>query len=137
MTLVLDASATLAWLFEDECTPAIETVFERVQDTGAFVPSLWRLEVANGLQMAMRRGRINASQRDASLRDLEQLAIAIDPETSAFAWSSIVQLSQSHALTIYDAAYLDLALRRGALLATLDARLREAGAACGLALLGL
>ena len=88
-----------------------------------------RLEVANALQMAVRRKRIDAAFRDESLADLGQLNIAADPDTDVFAWSTSLQLAQSHQLTVYDAAYLKLALRMALPLATLDQDLLNAGQA--------
>ena len=67
MSLVIDSSMTLAWYFEDEQTAASIAVLNRVAEAGAVVPALWRLEVLNGLQVAVRRGRINIAYRDASL----------------------------------------------------------------------
>jgi hypothetical protein len=71
---------TLAWYFEDERTAASIAVLNRVAETGAVVPALWRLEVLNGLQVAVRRGRISIAYRDALLSDLSSLVIALDPE---------------------------------------------------------
>ena len=98
---------------------------------------IWPLDVAYGLQVAVRRGRVDAAYRDLSLRDLAEFAILLDTETGATAWTTTVKLADLHGLTVYDAAYLDLALRRGAALATVDKKLRAAGAASGLELLGL
>jgi predicted nucleic acid-binding protein len=137
MSLVLDSSVTLAWLYSDELTEPVRLVFDRVTSARAWVPSLWRLEVANALHMAVRRKRVDAAFRDASLADLAQLNIAADPDTGAFAWSTTLQLAQSHQLTVYDAAYLELAQRMALPLATLDRDLRNAGQAAGVALLGL
>lgn len=81
MSLVIDSSITLAWFFEDERSDPADAVLRLVSESGAVVPSLWRLEVANALQMAVRRQRIDAAFRDASIADLRSLAIAIDPET--------------------------------------------------------
>ena len=67
MSLVIDSSMTLAWYFEDERTTASIAVLNRVAEAGAVVLALWRLEVLNGLQVAVRRGRINIAYRDASL----------------------------------------------------------------------
>ena len=67
MTLVLDSSVTLAWFFRDEQTDAVREVLGTIGRSGAVVPSLWRIEVANALQMAIRRGRIDAGYRDASI----------------------------------------------------------------------
>ncbi|UFP95681.1 type II toxin-antitoxin system VapC family toxin [Gloeobacter morelensis] len=136
MSLVLDSSVALAWLFSDEVTPATQNVFDTVLADRAWVPSLWRLEIANALQMGVRRGRISAEFRDASLIDLALLAIAVDPETDTFAWSATLRLAERYQLTLYDAAYLELAQRLNVPLATLDQELRTAGSALGLVLLG-
>lgn len=137
MTLVLDSSLALAWCFEDERTEVATSLLYRVADAGALVPALWRLEVANGLQSAIRRGRIDVAYRDAVLADLGDLAIVIDPETDRKAWSDILALADRFRLTVYDAAYLELADRHQLPLATLDQALRAAGATLNVALLGL
>ena len=137
MTLVIDASLTLSWYFEDERTPAADALLDQVTNTGAVVPSLWRLETANGLQVAIRRKRIDAVFRDRALTHLARLPIAIDAETDAHAWTTTLQLADSFQLTLYDAAYLELALRLALPLATLDSALRPAAAALGLTLLGI
>ncbi len=127
---------TLAWLYSDEVTPATQQIFDIVLVERAWVPSLWRLEVANSLQMGVRRGRISVEFRDASLADLALLAIEVDAETDTFAWSTTLRLAEHHQLTLYDAAYLELAQRLGVPLATLDQELRAAGSTLGLTLLG-
>jgi len=137
VSLVLDSSVTLAWLYSDELTDPVRQVFERVTSSRAWVPGLWRLEVANGLHMAVRRRRVDAAFRDASLADLALLNIGTDPDTDTFAWSSTLQLADRHSLTVYDAAYLELALRLSLPLATLDQELRAAAQHAGLALLGV
>ncbi len=136
MSLVLDSSITLAWFFEDERTPAADEVLQRVVESGAVAPALWRLEVANGLQTAVRRSRIDPAFRDASIADLQALLVAIDPETHHQAWTGTLQLAARHGLTLYDAAYLELALRRRLPLATLDRELRAAADVRGVELLG-
>ena len=136
MSVVLDSSVTLAWLYSDELTDPVRQVFERVTATRAWVPALWRLEVANSLHMAIRRKRIDAAFRNASLADLALLNIGTDPDTDAFAWSTTLQLAEAHGLTVYNAAYLELAQRMALPLATLDEELRAAGRAVGVVLLG-
>src|SRR5262249_25136579 len=109
---------------------------DTVAKEGAFVPALWRLEVANSLTMAVRRGRINSDFRRASLADLALLDITTDQYTDFHAWGETLSLADRFQLTIYDAAYLELAVRRSLPLATLDSQLRTAAAASGLRLLG-
>jgi predicted nucleic acid-binding protein len=74
VSLVLDSSATLAWIYGDETTESIRELFDAIADSGAVVPALWRLEVANSLTVAVRRGRIDAEFRQAALNDLALLA---------------------------------------------------------------
>lgn len=136
MSLILDSSATLAWFYTNETTPAIHQVFELLLKGGAWVPSLWRLEVANILEIGIRRGRHDVAFRQATLADLSLLPISLDPETDRHAWDATLQLAHRHALTSYDAAYLELAQRRGLPLATLDSDLRTAAVAQGVHLLG-
>jgi predicted nucleic acid-binding protein len=136
VSLVLDSSATLAWVYSEETTDAISDVLARLTDRGAWVPAVWRLEVANVLEMNVRRGRHDAAFRDAALADLAVLPISIDPETDRQAWGATVRLAARHKLTTYDAAYLELAQRRGLPLATLDKELRNAATAEGVILLG-
>ena len=136
MTLVLDSSVTMAWVYGDETTAAVRAVFESLSESGAWVPALWRLEVANVLEMGVRRGRHDAALRDATLADLALLPIRLDPETDQHAWSATARLATRHQLTLYDAAYLELARRRAIPLATLDRELRVAANAEGVPLLG-
>ena len=114
LSLVLDSSITLAWYFEDERDARPRELSSiRLSKKGAIVPALWRFEVANGLQMAVRRKRIDAAFRDrASRRPCRHSTIEIDPDSDAYAWSASVQLAERHGLTVYDAAYLELAQRR-------------------------
>jgi predicted nucleic acid-binding protein len=125
VSLVLDGSATLAWLYPDEATNAILAVFDEVIRSGAAVPYLWRIEVANSLTMSVRRGRITAEERESSLADLGQLRIGIDRETE-YVWTDALRLADFHSLTVYDATYLELAVRLSLPLATLDEDLRTA-----------
>jgi predicted nucleic acid-binding protein len=137
MTLVLDASVTLAWCYEDENTEAVQRSFEIVRTNGAWVPVLWLWEVANLLQMNVRRGRHNTRFRDHALADLALFPIKQDAEAGRRAWSGSLILAERHGLTVYDAAYLEIALRRGLLLATLDTDLRSAATAERVQLLGM
>jgi predicted nucleic acid-binding protein len=137
VSLVLDSSITLAWVYSEESTPATAEVESRFIQNGAWVPSLWRLEVANILEMGVRRGRHNSAFRDATLADLVLLPVNIDPETDRQAWGPTLHLAERHRLTLYDAAYLELAQRRGLALATLDRELRTAAAKEKVVLLGV
>jgi predicted nucleic acid-binding protein len=136
VSLVLDSSATLAWIYSGETTDPIRRLFEAVGDEGAVVPSLWRLEIANSLSVAVRRGRIEANFRRAALTDLALLDIAVDDQTDVHAWGETLRLADSFQLTTYDAAYLELAQRRALPLATLDSEMRAAAKSLGLRLMG-
>jgi len=129
MSLVLDCSIALAWIYADETTEPVRQVFDAVSEGGAWVPGLWRLEVANVLEMGVRRKRHDAAFRDSTLADLAQLPIQPDTETDRQAWDATLRLAERHQLTLYDAAYLELALRRNLPLATLDDDLRRAAKA--------
>lgn len=137
MSLVLDSSATLAWIFAEETTRAIERVFDEVAERGAIVPSLWRLEVANFLTVARRRRRIDEEFRRAAIADLRLLDIVVDVHTDANAWGDTLEIAERFELSLYDAAYVELACRRALPLATLDGKMRSAGRGLGLRLLAL
>jgi predicted nucleic acid-binding protein len=135
--MVLDSSVTVAWFFRDEQTEAVREVLSSVTHSSAVVPSLWRIEVANALQTAIRRGRIDTDYRDASIADLAILNIAVDVESDRQVWSTTLKLADRFRLTLYDAVYLELAQRLALPLASLDRQLRGAGDALGLVLLGM
>src|SRR5205807_6984783 len=90
VSLVFDASLTLGWYFEDERTAAVDAVLDRVIEEGAVVPTVWRYEVANGLQMAVRRGRIDAAYRDNSLAELRLLPISVDRDGDELVWTAVL-----------------------------------------------
>ena len=136
MSLVLDSSAALAWIYGEERTSAIRKLLGLVIDEGAWVPSIWHLEIANILTVGIRRGRNDAAFRDASLQDLSLMWIRTDPETGGQAWGTTLRLAERHRLTLYDACYLEVALRRSLPLATLDSDLRTAALTENVMLLG-
>lgn len=125
----------MAFVSEAKATPAQE-VLDRVVTNRAWVPQLWRLEVANSLLVAVRRNRIDKAFRDASLADLARLRIQVDVDMSSFAWSTTLELAEKHDLTLYAAAYLELALRLSLPLATRDEALRAAARECQVPTLG-
>jgi predicted nucleic acid-binding protein len=124
---VLDCSATIPWVFASEATKethALHAVL--VADGKAWVPALWHLELGNVLLSAKRKGRIDQAGVEKFLSTLGLYDVEVDPETMSVAWNKTLALADSFGLTTYDAAYLELALRRGLPLATLDAPLRAA-----------
>jgi predicted nucleic acid-binding protein len=132
MPFVLDASIVHAWAF-DERHPAAERMRVRLRSDRAFVPSLWWFEVRNGLIMAERRGRLIERETARFLRDLPRAAITLDSSSDE---DRLLTLTRRHRLTVYDAAYLELALREDLPLATLAAALARAATAEGTPLLG-
>lgn len=136
MSFVLDSSVTLAWCFDDERTNATDELLDRVVDAGAEAPALWPLEILNALTIAERRGRIRSDQRQRLSGFLRDLPVNVDGETASRAWTDTSRLAVRHRLTIYDASYLELALRLSLPLATLDKDLSAAADAAGVAVLG-
>jgi predicted nucleic acid-binding protein len=136
MSLVLDSSVALAWIYADETTDAVLRLFDDVRLHGAWVPGLWRWEIANVLQLNVRRGRHTGDFRDDALASLAMLPVKVDAEADRQAWGATLHLAERHGLTVYDAAYLEIASRRKLALATLDRQLRAAAANEGVELLG-
>jgi predicted nucleic acid-binding protein len=120
----------------EEITTATTEVFDQIADDCAWVPSLWRIEVANSLSVNLRRGRITPQRRRESLDDLKLLLIYCDQETHDHVWGRTLELADLHRLTVYDATYLELALRLALPLATLNEELRAAAQQEGVPLLG-
>ena len=135
MALVIASSIALSWCFEDEASPETDAVFELVRDRGAIVPGLWHLEIGNVLLQAEKRGRISFGAVTARLELIARLPITTDAETTARAWHDTLMLARAERLTTYDAAYLELALRRGVPLATKDEALSGAAKRLGVAIL--
>jgi predicted nucleic acid-binding protein len=130
--LVVDASVALSWLLKDEGTAIALSIRQRVIKRGAVVPVIWRSEVANGLLAAARRGRLSPEESLQALTDLSSLRIDTDLEGLDRIWNDTYVLAAEHRLTVYDAAYLELAARRALPLATFDVELRDAAATLGI-----
>ena len=131
MPFVLDASVALVWAFGDEERLPASSALERLRRDEALVPSLWWFEVRNALIANERRGRLTEADTATFLRDLSHLRIAVDltPDEPA-----VLKLTRRHRLTVYDAAYLELAQREAVPLATLDSDLARAARAENVAL---
>ncbi|MBI4459139.1 MAG: type II toxin-antitoxin system VapC family toxin [Acidobacteria bacterium] len=126
-SLVIDASVTLSWCFPGEATPVSQAVLDALEaGAEAVVPCLWLLEVTNTLVAAERRGRITNALAEEFLADLRELSLTVDPPDVARTFENIRQLARTHNLTAYDAAYLELAIRKGIPLVTLDTDLKRA-----------
>lgn len=133
--LVIDGSTTLGFVLKDEQAPqslkALETVESGVP---TFVPAHWCIEVANGLIMAERRKRASQADITEALGLVAALPVITDDETAQRAASNTPALARQYGLTIYDAAYLELAMRKGAALATTDHALAKAARAAGVSI---
>ncbi len=130
--LVLDCSAVLAWFFEDERDPDALRLMDALADTRARVPAIWPFELANAALMAERRGRLKPDTIAEGFGAMEALDIVVEP--AATVAGEALALARAHRLTVYDAAYLALAQRRGLPLATRDTHLRKAARAAGVIL---
>lgn len=120
-SFVVDASATLPWCFEDEATPWTESLLERLRHGDRIaVPAHWPTEVSNGLLMAFRRKRILPGRAELFWDELSALPIDVEPPLGNTEAKLILALGEARGLTVYDAAYLELARRKGLPLATLD-----------------
>ena len=128
---VVDASVSAAWFLPDEATPATEATLQATATQDVWVPALWLLEVGNLLLSAQRRKRVTAEKRRELAAAASALHIRVDREPVSI--SSVDELASRHGLTTYDAAYLELALRRGLPLATQDAALAAAMVKAGVA----
>lgn len=131
MSFVVDASIAVAWCFDDQSSPAVDALLDRVRDAGAIVPSLWHLELANVLLMAEKRGKISGADAAMRLELISTLPVTVDHATAARAWREILTLARTQKLTAYDAAYLELAVRRNCPLATRDKALKDAARHAG------
>jgi predicted nucleic acid-binding protein len=123
MAFVLDASVAACWAFDDEEHPDAREAFRRIAAEEAVVPRLWWFEIRNILVVNERRGRIREPDTAAFLRALSALRWREDGEPVE---DSVLRLARAHRLSVYDAAYLELAQREHLELATLDRRLAEA-----------
>ena len=130
---VVDASMAFAWVLPSQASSEAEASLERIESgAGVVVPSLWFLEVANGLLVAQRRKRITAPERLLALERFLGLALTVDEDDTRNAFGRTSALAEQLGLSVYDAAYLELALRRNLPLVTRDRALRAAADRSGL-----
>jgi predicted nucleic acid-binding protein len=133
--IVLDASVTLAWIHEDERTPQVVSIARQSVKSGVIVPSLWASEIANALLMASRRKRMTEAGLNEALATLRRLRLSFDHTPHDLVWRQVLPLAMKHSLTVYDATYLELAIRKQLPLATLDEDLAAAARAENLEIL--
>jgi len=132
---VLDCSMTMAWVFPDEATASTAALRDSLLRESAVAPALWPMEVANVLLVATRRGRVAEEEWGQIRTDLAALPIEIDSVSYDRVLGSALPLANEHEISVYDAIYLELALRLGLPLATLDKKLGTAGKAAGVRVL--
>jgi predicted nucleic acid-binding protein len=132
--VVVDCSVSVAWCFPDEKGEYPQAVLDSLATQQAVVPSLWPLEVANALLTGERRKRSTVEETQTSMKFLDALPITIDEATAVQAFRQTVHVARAQNLSAYDAAYLELAMRRGLPLATIDGKLKAAAQAVGVAI---
>jgi len=132
--IVVDCSVTIPWFFEEQGGAFADSILSRAGETALWVPALWTLEFANVLIAARKRGRLTEEQHGAILDQAGRLPWRIDDTVAGM--GEITALAMRHRLTSYDAAYLELSLRRRLPLATLDGELRQAAKQAKVILLG-
>jgi predicted nucleic acid-binding protein len=132
---VLDASVAVAWCFEDESTSRTDRLLAALGSGGeAAVPPLWPYEISNAILAAERRKRLTQAQSGLFLASMAQLKIVVDTSPATRVFERVTDEARAHGLTVYDAAYLELCIRRDLPLATLDDKLSKAARAIGVRL---
>lgn len=133
LVLVIDASVALSWSIADEGDVEAISLLKQVASEGAIVPALWTFEMENGLRNAHRRGRITDAEAVSIQTKLVTLPIQVVDSTDRVAFHGALGLANKFDLSVYDAAYLDVALRHKGHLATLDDKLMSAAEKLGVA----
>jgi len=133
---VADASVGFSWVYHGQATPETDNLLNEIASgVTVVVPSFWFLEMANVLLMAQRRHKLTPMERKSALEKLAALQFTVDEEAARIAFDQISDLAEKHGLAVYDATYLEIALRRKMSLASRDEPLRNAARRCGLKLL--
>lgn len=127
---VVDNSVVMSWCFQDEMSEYADWVLDRLTDSQALVPGIWPLELTNVLLMAQRKKRLGRAGSSRFLELLRSLPILVEQELPARIFSEVFALADDTGLSTYDASYLDLAMREGLPLASLDKGLRKAAKSC-------
>jgi predicted nucleic acid-binding protein len=125
-SFVIDNSVVMSWCFKDEISQYADAVLDRLQDSTAFVPSIWPLEVANVLLVAERKKRLREADSVRFITLLSQLPIIVEYERTGRMMYDLLTLARANGLSSYDASYLNLSMRKGIPIATMDNRLIEA-----------
>jgi predicted nucleic acid-binding protein len=132
---VADASVAIGWVHPAQATKQTAAMLDAIADGATLeVPALWPVEVANALVVLVRRRKLSEDERRAGLGWLRGLRLRIDHEMASLAFSRLSELAAAHQLTVYDAAYLELAQRRALVLGCKDGPLRKAAKHAGVSL---
>ena len=132
---VLDNSVVMAWGLREERTDEAHRVMRMLGQAKALVPAVWPLEFADAMLVAERRKRLSEADAAWLRESILSLPISVEADTTAHVLSAVLALAREQSLSVYDASYLDLAMREGLPLATLDDRMGAAARACSVALL--
>ena len=133
--IVIDASVALAWCFQDEASEYADGVLVALEGLAILVPALWSAEITNAVLMAERRKRVKQPEIRRFVELLDGLTVIMDSQSVAENVSNILPIAREYGLSAYDAAYLDVAVRHGVPLATLDSALQKAGRKAGIEIL--
>jgi predicted nucleic acid-binding protein len=129
---VIDSSVGISWVRAEQSSPETDQLLADVRlGRPMIVPTFWFTEIANILLVLQRRGKASSVERRAALVVLENLPLMVDEQSTTAAFHAVSDLAEKYGLTVYDATYLELALRRKASLATRDLPLRRAAERCG------
>jgi predicted nucleic acid-binding protein len=132
--IVLDASVSAAWCFDDEVTEPARKLLEQSEETQFIVPFIWPVEMTNVLLVNERKARITQADTARFLALVAELSIEVDVQEPLLFMRAVLPLGRVHNLSGYDTAYLELALRLGVSIATLDRKLKSAAEATGVPL---
>jgi predicted nucleic acid-binding protein len=125
-SFVIDNSVVMSWCFKDETNHYADAVLDRLLESTAFVPSIWPLEVVNVLLVAERKKRLSEADSVRFIALLSQLPIVVEYDRTERVMKDLLALARTNSLSSYDACYLDLSMRKGISIATLDTQLKKA-----------
>jgi predicted nucleic acid-binding protein len=131
LSVVVDSSVALNWVMPDEDRTHTEALLDSVSLTGAVVPPLFQIEVGNSLLVGVQRKRIVSEYIPEALDLIGRLPLRVDNYSAEYVWSTTIEIAAAYGLTLYDATYLESAIRLGLPLATLDAKLARAAEIAG------
>jgi len=132
--VVIDASTALAWCFPDESSDYADSVLVALEGKTILVPAVWSLEIANAVLVGERKKRLRQPEILRFITLLESLSVLQDIQPASDHVNNVLPLAREYSLSAYGAAYLELSIRNGAPLATLDDRLEKAAKQAGVAI---